>query len=126
MSEIVLATLNAKYLHASLGLRCLLANLGELRGRARLMEFTLDQRPADIAERLLAERPRVIGLGVYIWNAEESLRLVAALKAVAPEVIIVLGGPEVSHEQGEQPIVALADYVIAGQGDLAFPALARR
>ena len=120
MPDIVLATLNAKYIHASLGLRYLYANLGELRERATLAEFTLDQRAPDIAERLLALQPSVLGLGVYIWNVAETAHLVSILKQVAPQLIIVLGGPEVSHEQAGQPLVADADYVIAGQGDLAF------
>lgn len=123
MSDIILATLNAKYIHASLGLRYLYANLGPLRERAVLAEFTFDQRPTDIAEQLLALEPRIIGLGVYIWNAEETARLVATLKQVAPHLVIVLGGPEVSHEPDRQPLVTLADYVIAGQGDLAFRTL---
>lgn len=126
MPDIVLATLNAKYIHASLGLRYLYANLGPLRERATIAEFTFDQRPNDIAEKLLDLQPRIIGLGVYIWNAEESLQLVATLKQIAPQLRIVLGGPEVSYEQCEQPLVALADYVIAGQGDLAFGALCER
>ncbi len=126
MSDIVLATVNAKYIHASLGLRYLYANLGPLRERASIAEFTLDQRPTDIAEKLLALQPRVIGLGVYIWNAEETAQLVATLKLVAPQLLIVLGGPEVSYEQREQPLVALADYVIAGPGDLAFLELCER
>ena len=41
MPELVLATLNAKYIHASFGLRCLRANLGELRARSALAEFTI-------------------------------------------------------------------------------------
>lgn len=126
MSDILLATLNAKYIHASLGLRYLLANLGGLRPRAELMEFTIEQRPADIAERILARAPRILGLGVYIWNARETTELVAVLKRVAPELTIVLGGPEVSHEPEDQPLVELADYVIAGQGDLAFRELCAR
>ncbi|MBI5040249.1 MAG: DUF4080 domain-containing protein [Gammaproteobacteria bacterium] len=77
MSDIVLATLNAKFIHASLGLRYLYANLGELRARADIAEFTLDQRATDIAEKLLARKPRILGLGVYIWNVDETTRLVA-------------------------------------------------
>ncbi|HEY9199498.1 MAG TPA: DUF4080 domain-containing protein [Gammaproteobacteria bacterium] len=120
MSDILLATLNAKFIHASLGLRYLLANLGELRGQAEIAEFTLEQRPADIAERILTRTPRILGLGVYIWNVRETAELVAVLKRIAPDLEIVLGGPEVSHEPEGQPLVELADYVIAGQGDLAF------
>jgi radical SAM superfamily enzyme YgiQ (UPF0313 family) len=125
MTDITLATLNAKYQHAALGLRYLLANMGELRPRTQLLEFVWDQRSTEIAEQLLAQRPRIIGLAVYIWNARETLQLVQVLKAVAPEVIVVLGGPEVSYEQEQQDIVAAADYVIAGPGDLAFAALCR-
>lgn len=120
MSDILLSTLNAKYIHAALGLRYLHANLGALRTRAEIVEFTLEQRPADIAERLLARQPRILGLGVYIWNVRETSELVALLKRIAPDLVIVLGGPEVSHEHAGQPIVQLADYVITGQGDLAF------
>ncbi len=120
MPDIVLATLNARYIHASLGLRYLYANLGALRERAAIAEFTLDQRATDIAEQLLALGPRILGLGVYIWNAEQTARLVATLRRVAPDLTIVLGGPEVSYEQDEQALVAQADYVVTGQGDLAF------
>ena len=38
MTDIVLATLNARYAHASLGLRYLRANLGALRERVAKME----------------------------------------------------------------------------------------
>lgn len=125
MPSIVLATLNARYVHASLGLRCLAANMGELRSSTRIVEFVLGARAADMAEQLLAHSPRIIGLGVYIWNVEETTRLVAHLKAAAPEVIVVVGGPEVSHETAAQRICALADHVVTGWGDLAFPALCR-
>ena len=125
MPAIVLATLNAKWIHASFGLRCLLANLGELRGDAVLVEGTIQERALDFAERVLAYGPRMVGLGVYVWNAHESELVVAALKRIAPEVVVVLGGPEVSHETEAQRIVALADYVIRGEGDLTFAELCR-
>lgn len=124
MPDIVLATLNARYVHASLGLRYLRANMGELRERTQIVEFVLGARPVDVVERLLALHPRIVGFGVYIWNVEDTARVVAQLKRVAPEVIVVVGGPEVSHETGEQRICADADYTVTGWGDVTFPRLA--
>jgi hypothetical protein len=106
-------------------LRYLLANLGELRAQTKLLEFKLEQRPIDIVEALLVHDPKIIGLGVYIWNVVQTAEVVALLKAVRPEVLIVLGGPEVSYECDEQPIVRMADYVVTGQADLAFAQLCR-
>lgn len=126
MSRILLTTLNARYIHASLGMRYLLANMGPLEGETKLLEFTIRQRPIEIAEQLLAEEPSIIGLGIYIWNARESEELVAILRTLRPDLTLILGGPEVSYEQEEQRIVELADYVIPGQGDLAFAALCRK
>ena len=126
MPAILLATLNARYIHSSLGLRYLYANMGEMQQQTAVREFTIAQRPLDIAEALLAEQPSIIGLAVYIWNARESAELVALLKTLRPGLCVVLGGPEVSHEWEEQAIVRQADYLICGQGDLAFAALCRQ
>ena len=112
MPEIVLATLNARYLHASFGLRCLRANLGDLRTKSVLVEFTINQRPLEMAEELLALEPRILGLGVYIWNVTLSTELVALLKRLRPELAIVLGGPEVSYEWFFQRCAAKSSRVI--------------
>ena len=98
MADIVLTTLNAKYIHAAFGLRYLLANLGELRSSAALVEFDINQRPLDIAEMLLAREPKIIGFGIYIWNVAQTTEVVAAIKRLRPEIKIILGGPEVSYE----------------------------
>ena len=119
-TTIILSTLNARYIHASLGLRYLLANMGDLRSQTQLIEFVINSRPVDIVESLLHDNPKIIGLGVYIWNAEETLQVVKLLKKISPETIIILGGPEVTYEVEQQEITALADYVITGQADIAF------
>ena len=123
---ILLSTLNARYAHASLGLRYLLANMGELQERTELLEFVIGTKTTDIVGKLLACEPQIIGFGVYIWNVEETTRVVAMLKRVAPHITIVLGGPEVSHEHAGQEIVALADYLVTGWGDVTFASLCRQ
>jgi radical SAM superfamily enzyme YgiQ (UPF0313 family) len=126
MPEIVLATLNAGYIHASFGLRCLRANLGDLRPRSVLVEFTTKQRPIEIAEAILAQQPRILGLGVYVWNVSASTALVALLKRVRPDLTVILGGPEVSYDCSQQEIVRLADHVITGEADLVLPGVCRQ
>ncbi|MBF0401259.1 MAG: DUF4080 domain-containing protein [Magnetococcales bacterium] len=125
MPEIVLTTLNARYHHTAFGLRCLLANLAELRPRATLVEFECSDVAEEMAEVILKHQPRIVAVGVYIWNVEGSTRLVRLLKAIQPELTIVLGGPEVSFETEQQAIVQVADYVICGEGEELFYQLCR-
>lgn len=134
---ILLCTLNARYIHASLGLRYLLANLArhggeDLRAAAVLREFTINRPVAEIVEALLGElgapsdeRPQIVGFGVYIWNVEPTSEVVRLLKAARPALKIVLGGPEVSHEWETQEIVRCADFLITGWGDVSFAKLCR-
>ncbi len=126
MSDIVLTTLNAKYIHTAFGLRYLLANLGPLQAAARIVEFDINQRPMDIAEALLAQNPKIIGFGIYIWNVGPATQVVATLKRLRPNLTVILGGPEVSYETESQPIAQLADYVITGEADLKFAEVCRQ
>ena len=89
-TDIVLTTLNARYIHSAFGLRYLKANLGEFQSRCHIEEFTLESRPEDIVEILLGYSPKVVGFGVYIWNAVQTEKVIALLKAVAPEVVVIL------------------------------------
>jgi len=119
-TSIVLATINAKYIHASLGLRYLYANLKELQSHCEIKEFVIQTRPLDIVEQILESKPTIVGFGVYIWNIIETTNVVSLLKVIAPEVKVVLGGPEVSYETEQQAIVETADYVLTGQADISF------
>ncbi|MBT8134370.1 MAG: DUF4080 domain-containing protein [Gammaproteobacteria bacterium] len=123
--EIILTTLNARYMHTAFGLRYLYANLGDLQSSAVIEEFTIQQRPIDIAEKLLQQQPKIIGFGVYIWNVEAISKTVELIKQVSPETVIVLGGPEVSHLPDMPAIVDIADYVVMGAAEKSFPELCR-
>ncbi|MHC4880135.1 MAG: B12-binding domain-containing radical SAM protein [Planctomycetota bacterium] len=125
MTDIVLTTLNARYWHSAFGLRYLLANMGDLRERTTMLEFGINENSLDVLAAILDQQPCMVGIGVYIWNVEQATRLVADLKRVCPDIQVVLGGPEVSYELEGQHIVELADYVITGEGDLAFAELCR-
>lgn len=123
--SIILSTLNARYMHTAFGLRYLYANMGDLQQQTKLLEFTIQESPLNIVEQLLRHKPKIIGLSVYIWNVAEITKSVAMLKQIAPEIIIILGGPEVSHHPDLPDVATQADYVISGPGEESFPALCR-
>ena len=118
-APILVAAINARHSHASMGARCLLANMGELRSQTELAEFTIQQSAAEIAESIAARNPRILGLGVYIWNAARVAELLPLLRQKSPQLKIVLGGPEITESTPD------ADALILGEGDLAFAALCR-
>jgi radical SAM superfamily enzyme YgiQ (UPF0313 family) len=126
-SDILLVTLNARYSHASLGLRYLQANLKSLQSRSSILELVIaassGMSTETMLEKILAKRPQIVGFGVYIWNVDETTRLVAQLKRVAPKVTVIVGGPEVSFPNDAPPICELADFVVTGQADESFRTL---
>ena len=137
--RIVLVTLNARYIHASLGLRYLLANLDRhggagLRAGTELREYTISRPAQEVVADLLATLGpspetspgvQIVGFGVYIWNVTQTTEVIRLLKAARPDLKLVLGGPEVSHETEQQAITHLADHVITGWGDVSFAKLCR-
>lgn len=126
MSKIIISTLNARYIHASLGCRYLYANMGNLKADSEIQEYIINTRPIDIAEKMLASAPLIIGLGVYIWNIQQCTELAGLIKAISPQTRLVIGGPEISYETEQQQITQYADYVITGQADLAFAELCQQ
>lgn len=124
-NDILLIALNAAYHHSAFGLRCLYANLEELQSRARILEFAVQKDPKDIVEEILATSPKIAALGVYIWNAPQMLEVARLLKRIAPQIKVVLGGPEVSHEWESQEIFRVADHLIRGEGEILFRELCR-
>lgn len=97
VKKILLCTINAKFVHASLGLRYLYANLHELQNKTEMVEYHLKQSENGIVEDILKRDPLIVGIGVYIWNIELVERIVPKLQKLKPDLKIILGGPEVSH-----------------------------
>jgi len=128
VKDIVLTTINAKWIHPSLALRLLKANLGSLEGSCEVIEFNLRQPLGEKLEALLAAPLRILGISVSIWNHGATVELLKELEKAwaaksAPRPIVVLGGPEVSHLPPKAGIFLFADYVICGEGETAFKVL---
>jgi len=119
MQTIVLATANARYIHTSLGLRYLKANLHELAPITEIIEFSINERSVDMAEAILARNPAIVGLGVYIWNQDILERVARILRQLRPDLPIVLGGPEVICAEDLPPIAEHASHIVSGEAEVA-------
>ncbi len=123
--EIVFSTFNARYSHTALALRCLRANLGELHDRSAIIEFEHSCNPQTAAEKLLALKPEIILFSVYIWNLTVTTETVAILRTVRPELKIIIGGPEVSHDYKDLSLFKKTDHLICGEGEGVIEELCR-
>jgi hypothetical protein len=151
MKEIILTTINAKWIHPSLGLRLLKANLGELEDRCEIIELALRQPLAEKMElvgigngewgvgngelgtgkredrEFVEAFPKILGISVSIWNHLATIELLEELEkiwqAADQKPVVVLGGPEVSHLPPEAAIFRYANYVIRGEGERVFKTL---
>ncbi|MDQ7066815.1 MAG: DUF4080 domain-containing protein [Sulfurimonas sp.] len=117
--KIILTTLNSRFTHSAIGLRYLYANMQELCSDTEILEFSINDAIQTIAEKLLFNEPDIIGIGVYIWNVSEVAELIHIIKKVSPKTKIILGGPEVTYEPFRVNLDD-ADYIIQGEGDVAF------
>lgn len=122
MKKVILAALNAKYIHSNLALRYLSRFQDNNRKHhVETMEFTINQRLDFIAEELFRKQPDVVLFSCYIWNVEMLRQLCPILKKIMPDCVIGFGGPEVSYESEtflrENPAV---DFVMRGEGELVF------
>jgi len=118
--RVVLATLNAKYIHTSLALRCLKA-YSEKDFAIDIAEYTIKDPPLNIVSDLFARMPDVVGFSCYIWNIEETITVIDMLRKIKPELKIVLGGPEVSYDTTYwMERLPEVDYIVVGEGEETF------
>ncbi|QQO10075.1 B12-binding domain-containing radical SAM protein [Breznakiella homolactica] len=130
MADIVLAAINAKWIHPSLALRLLKANLRELEDRTEILEFALRQPLDEKVLPILSASPKILGLSVYIWNHRATLELLEALAAAweaegRERPLIVLGGPEAAYLSADSGLAAAADWIFRGEGEHGFRDLCR-
>ena len=126
MKPIVVVAVNARWTHTAFGARCLMANLGDLRQRAELVEMTTSDRAVEIVETVLDLNPVLVGIGVYVWNAELCSAVVSVIKDLRPDLPVILGGPEVICRDDLPPCASLADHVIFGEAENAFRVLCEK
>lgn len=132
--KILLAAINAKYIHSNLAVYCLKAyadqhcrtgNKNESL-EIEIGEYTINQQMDDIMRDVYERQPDVLCLSCYIWNLRYVEELIHEIKKVRPDLIIWTGGPEVSYDAPDV-LKRLPEItgVMKGEGELTFTALCK-
>ncbi|MDR4946176.1 B12-binding domain-containing radical SAM protein [Neobacillus cucumis] len=121
--NVICSTLNAKFIHTNLAIRYLKAYAAP-EFNIKLKEYTIKDPVLNIVSDLYQAKPDVIGFSCYIWNIEETLKVVNMLKKVDPSILIVLGGPEVTYDTAEwMENNKDVDFIVIGEGEQTFKQL---
>lgn len=125
--NVVISTLNSQYVHSTLAPWCLLAGVKEYclsEISATVIEGTINEDINGIAQKIIAVTPDVVGFSCYIWNITQTEKLIEIIKQDLPDIVVILGGPEVSYNQEEVlERIPLADYILSGEGERPFAQL---
>lgn len=117
----LLVGINAKFIHSNLAIRCLKKYTQKKQNiEIDICEYTINQQQELIMREIYKQKPDVIGFSCYIWNYELIKNLVFELKKLMPNVIIFLGGPEVSFNSVQVLETVPCDLVISGEGEEIF------
>lgn len=121
--KIVLSTLNAKYIHTNLAIRYLKA-FAAPEYEAEIAEYTIKDPAMNIVTDLFSKKPDVLGFSCYIWNIEETIRVIQMIRKIMPNVVIVLGGPEVTYDVTYWlDRIPEVDFIVMGEGEETFKQL---
>ncbi|MGG0185965.1 B12-binding domain-containing radical SAM protein [Bacillus rhizoplanae] len=117
--NVVISTLNAKYIHTNLAIRYIKA-YAQPEFDLEMAEYTINDPVMNIVTDLHRRKPDVIGFSCYIWNIEETIKVIQMLKKINPNLIIFVGGPEVTYDVTDWlKRVPEIDFIIIGEGEIA-------
>lgn len=121
MKKVLLVAVNAKYIHSCPAIYSLRASSGHAES-VQIAEFTINDRYQDILAGTLAYHADIIGFSCYIWNTQIVTDLIADIRALLGDtVILYAGGPEASY--GPETFLESCDFVMCGEGEKPFALL---
>lgn len=125
--RLTLTGLSSQYIHLPLAPFCLKKAVEESLPQVNvtLCDLNVNEVAEDLLHRLMSTAPDVVGFSMYIWNREMTARLIRRMKALAPEIIIVVGGPEVTYSVERTFAEMPCDYLLRGAGEESLPMLLR-
>lgn len=124
--KILLAALNAKYIHSNLAVHSLRAYAKEYQEQIEIAEYTINHAKDTVLRDIYLRKPDVIAFSCYIWNLDYIEDLIGDLEKIMPDTAIFVGGPEVSYDAEaflkRNPFVK---GVMTGEGEQTFGELCR-
>lgn len=122
--KILLAAVNAKYIHSNLAVYCLKSYAASKGQDAEIAEYTINQQTGDVLRDLYERNADVVAFSCYIWNIEFIKTVICDYKKLRPKSEIWLGGPEVSY-RAEEILTELPEVrgVMVGEGEETFAKL---
>lgn len=118
----LITTLNAKFIHTALSVRLLYVACMDKQD-VSYKEYTIKDHLDHICEDILTQGYDIVAFSCYIWNIDYIKPLCEKLKALKEDIIIILGGPEVTYEPEHFINHFKIDYVMSGEGEETFPKL---
>lgn len=126
--KLLLTAINAKYIHTNPAVRGIRNRLQECfpfqKEEIQIAEYTINNRSDEILSSLFRLRPQILAFSCYLWNIGMVRTICTEYKKVAPQTIIILGGPEVSFDPVEQlNSLPAADLILCGEGEYTWERL---
>ena len=125
--RLTLTGLASQYIHMPLAPFCLKKAVDEACPdvTTTICDLNINDTQEDLLSRVMGTEPDVLGISMYIWNRECALRLIRRVKALKPEVVVIVGGPEATFSVDDTFREAPIDYLLRGAGEESLPALLR-
>jgi len=125
--RLTLTGLASQYIHMPLAPFCLKKAVDEACPDVvtTICDLNINDTQEDLLARVMATQPDVLGISLYIWNRECAARLIRRIKALRPEVVVIVGGPEATFSVDETFREMPIDYLLRGAGEESLPALLR-
>ena len=125
--RLTLTGLASQYIHMPLAPFCLKKAVDETCPdvTTTICDLNINDTQEDLLARIMATEPDVLGISLYIWNRECAARLIRRVKALRPEVVVIVGGPEATFSVEETFREMPIDYLLRGAGEESLPALLR-
>lgn len=111
----LLIGINSKYIHPSLSIYQLAYNTTY---PVTLKEFTIKDSVDKIVNYIISEKPNLVGFSIYIWNITIVKEIIKSIRDT--NIMILLGGPEVSYNAEEYILNNEADFIINNEGEESF------